>query len=163
MRRFASLALVGLAACAPAEVSVEQQSAAARQAIEAANAEFTTHANQGHGDIVAKGYTEDGVLMLVNQPVASGRQAIAAAFNGMGAMKASVALTVQSVVAHGPLAVERGTYALTVTPPGAPGPMAENGTYIVHWQKVGNAWLRVADIATSDKPLGPPPAPAPAK
>jgi ketosteroid isomerase-like protein len=140
----------------------EQETAAARQAIEAANAEFIQHFVQGHGDIVAGQYTEDAQLMMAGVPVAKGRQQIAATFNSLAPMKPALTLTVDKVTVSGPMALERGTYALTITPPGAPGPATETGSYLVHWHKVGDKWIRVDDIGTSEKPFPPAPAPAPA-
>ena len=163
------LALGVVAGCAPkAETPQEEtarnekESAMARTAIEAANKDFVVHANLGHGDIVAKNYTEDGILALVNTPVAAGRQAIAAFVTGMGAMKPQLVLTTASVTANGPIAVERGTYSITITPPGATAPATESGTYLVHWHRVDGKWLMAEDVATSAQPLPPPPA-APAK
>ena len=144
------------------QARIQTESAAARQAIEAANAEFMKHFNLGHGDIVAKMYTEDAHLMIVNSPVAVGREQIAAMLKGDPAMKTQLTLKTEDVVANGPIAVERGSYTLTVSPPGASAPATENGTYLVHWHRVDGKWLLKDDIGTSDKPLPPPPQ-APAK
>lgn len=164
MRSQYALALAALAAaCTPVAETAEQaearmatESAAAREFIEAANAEFVQHFNQGHGDVVAATYTEDGVLMIVGAPVARGRQAIAAMVSGLAPMQPQLTITAQEVVANGPMAVERGTYSLTLTPPGAPGPVTESGTFVVYWRRMGDHWMRAWDIATSDKPLPPP-------
>jgi len=142
--------------------SSEQETAAVRQAIEATNAEFVQHFNQGHGDIAAAQYAEDAQLMLVGARVAKGRQEIAALINSLAPAKAALTITVDKVTVSGPMAVERGGYVLTLTPPDAPGPATETGTYLVHWHKVGDKWIRIDDIGTSEKPLPPPPAPAPA-
>jgi ketosteroid isomerase-like protein len=171
MRRIAAVGVaVVFAGCAPkaetpeqADARIATESAAARQAIEAANAEFVQHFNQAHGDIVSQAYAEDGMLAVVNAPVAKGRQAIAKMVSDLAPMKATLILATESVAANGPLAVERGTYSLTMTPPGAPGPVTENGTFLVHWHKVGDRWLRVDDVATSDKPIPAPPEAPPAK
>lgn len=171
MLRSGSVVVMSLAAlaCQPkaetpeqAKARMDTESAAARQAIEASDADYVTHFNQGHGDIVAQKYVEDATLMIVGQPVASGRQAIAAAVNGLAPFKPQLTIKVDAVHANGPLAVERGTYSMTVTPPGAPGPLTENGTYMVTWHQVDGKWMMGDDMATSDKPLPPPPE-APAK
>ena len=169
MRRTRSLmAALGIfammAACQPAAETAEQaearmasDAAAARTAIEASNARFVTHFNAGQGDSVAAHYTEDGRVMAPNVPVASGRQAIAAAMGAMGG--ATLVLTTESVDANGALAVERGTYKVTLTPPGATAPITDTGKYLVHWRKVGDNWMMVDDIWNSDlpaTPMGPP-------
>lgn len=142
------------------QARIQTESAAARQAIEAANAELVQHLNLGHGDIVAKMYTDDAHLMLPNTPVAVGRDQIAATFNGMAGMKPQLTLKTNEVVANGPIAVERGEFSITTTSPGAAGAMTETGNYVVHWHRVDGKWLLKDDIGTSDQPLLPPPPPA---
>src|SRR5688500_13008947 len=148
------------AACQPAAETAEQaearmasEAAAARTAIEASNTRFMAHFNAGQGDSVAAHYTEDGRVMAPNMAAASGRQAIAASMGMMSG--ATLVLTTESVAASGSLAVERGTYTITLTPPGAPGPITDNGKYLVHWRKVGDNWLMVDDIWNSDLPAMP--------
>ena len=133
MRRMTSVVLaLGLgvmAGCAPKAETAEQaearmtaDAAGARTAIEASNLQFAAHFNAGHGDSVATFYAENGRLMEPNAAVHVGRAAIAASISGMVAMKATLALTTEDVMASGPLAIERGTYKITLTPPGAPAP-----------------------------------------
>jgi ketosteroid isomerase-like protein len=152
------------AGCQPAAETAEQaearmasETAAARSAIEASNVRFMAHFNAGQGDSVAAHYTEDGRVMAPNMPVASGRQAIAASMGMMAG--ATLVLTTESVAANGPLALERGTYSVTLTPPGATAPITDTGKFLVHWRKVGDNWMMVDDIWNSDlpaMPAGPP-------
>ena len=153
-------AVVLFAGCQPAAETAEQaearmasETAAARTAIEASNAGFMAHFNAGQGDSVAAHYTEDGRVMAPNMAVASGRQAIAASMGMMGG--ATLVLTTESVAANGPLAIERGTYKITLTPPGATAPITDTGKFLVHWRKVGDNWLMVDDIWNSDLPAMP--------
>ena len=164
MRVVLALGLGVVAGCAPKAETAEQadqrmasEATAARTAIEASNQQFTAHFNAGHGDSVAARYAEDGRVMAPNMAVASGRQAIAASMGMMAG--ATLALTTESVAANGPLAIERGTYKITLTPPGATAPITDTGKYLVHWRKVGDNWLMVDDIWNSDlpaMPMGPP-------
>ena len=164
MRMVLALGLGMVAGCAPKAETAEQadqrmasEATAARTAIEASNQQFIAHFNVGHGDSVAARYAEDGRVMAPNMAVASGRQAIAASMGMMGG--ATLALTTESVAANGPLAVERGTYKITLTPPGATAPITDTGKYLVHWRKVGDNWMMVDDIWNSDlpaMPMGPP-------
>ncbi len=171
MRTFFLLATgLTLAACAPKAETPEQaqarlatESASAQKAIDSLNTDFVGHFNAGHADLVAAQYAEDGELMLGGSPVAKGRAAIAAAVSGLAPMKPSLKLTLVSVAANGPMAIERGTYDMTIQPPGASGPMTESGNFIVHWHQVDGKWLRVHDITASPSPFPPPPPPAPAK
>jgi ketosteroid isomerase-like protein len=166
MRGVVSLlgAVAMIAACQPAAETAEQaearmasETAAARTAIEASNAQFMVHFNAGQGDSVAAHYTDDGRVMAPNMAAAVGRPAIAASMGMMGG--ATLVLTTESVAANGSLAVERGTYKITLTPPGATAPITDTGKYLVHWRKVGDNWMMADDIWNSDlpaMPAGPP-------
>lgn len=158
--------VLGVAAgCTPKAETAEQAQArmaseatSARTEIEASNQMFMAHFNAGRGDSLAAIYAENGRVMAPNEPVAAGRTAIAASMGMMGAMKPNLVLTTESVVANGDLAVEAGTYKITLTPPGAPGPITDTGKYLVHWHKVGDKWMMVDDIWNSDLPAVPMPA-----
>lgn len=155
-----------LAACQAKETADQLQtrmaseSAAAKTAIEATNAEFASHFNQGHADVVAGYYTEDAVFMAPNAPAAEGRAAIQKAIEELLPLKPQLTLTTVSVVANGPLAVERGTYVMTLTPPGAPAAVSDTGKYLVHWHQVDGKWLLAGDIFNSNLPAAAPPPPA---
>ncbi|MFN0181722.1 MAG: YybH family protein [Gemmatimonadales bacterium] len=141
------------------DARITTESAAARTAIEARNAEFMTHFNQGHGEQVAALYAEDGAVMAPNAPAVEGHAAIQRMVTDFAAMKAQVTLITQSVVANGPMALERGTFRMTFMPPGATTAAADTGKYLVHWRNVDGKWLLVEDMFNSDLPMtAPPPA-----
>jgi len=73
-------------------------------------------------------------------------------------MKAAIKLTATAVAANGPIAIERGEYALSLLPPGAKSALAENGVYLVHWHLVNGMWMRVHDVAATAAPAGMAPA-----
>ena len=155
-----------LAGCAPKAETAEQadqrmaaEATAARTAIEASNQQFMAHVAAGHGDSVAALYTENGRVMAPNMAAAVGRDAIAKEFTEMAAAKPVLELTVSSVAASGALAVELGTYKITLSIPGAPAPIVDTGKYLVHWHKVGDKWMMVDDIWNSDLPAMPMAAP----
>jgi ketosteroid isomerase-like protein len=139
------------------DARITTESAAAKTAIEARNAEFVTHFNQGHTDQVVALYADDGVVMAPNAPAVEGKAAMQAMMNGMFADKAQLALTTKSVVANGPLAIERGVFRLTLTPAGAPAAVTDTGKYLVHWRNVGGQWFLVEDMFNSDLPMAAPP------
>jgi uncharacterized protein (TIGR02246 family) len=164
-----SAAVLFALACQPkvetaeqAAARIQSESAAAKTALDSLDREFATHVNAGHADVVAGFYTEDAVAMPPNQPAAQGRKAIQDVFAQFVAMKAQLTLNPQSVTANGPIAIERGTYAVTLTPPGATAPENDTGKYLVHWHQVGGKWMIAEDIWNSDLPIPTPP-PAPAK
>ncbi len=154
--RWSLLAILVVAGCQPAaetpeaaKTRMDTETAAARQAIEAANTKLTAHLAAGHGDSCATFYADDGRLMPPNGKAAVGRAAIAGVFSSLG--KAALTLTTEDVVANGPVALERGAYKMTITPASGPA-VTENGKYLVHWHRVGDQWKLVDDIWNSDNP-----------
>jgi uncharacterized protein (TIGR02246 family) len=170
MQRMTSVVLalgLGVAAgCAPkaetaeqAEARMASEMASARSAIDAANARYMAYMAATQGDSIASLFAEDGRMMAPNMPAAVGRQAIAAGMAQLAGTSPSLTLTTESVAANGPLAIERGNYRFSMTPPGAKEPITETGKYIVHWHKMGDHWMIVDDIWNSDQPampMGPP-------
>jgi uncharacterized protein (TIGR02246 family) len=140
---------------------MQTESTAIRAVIDSMAIDFASHLNQGHADIVAAYYTEDAVIMPPNMPTARGRDGAKQVFDQFVAMKAQLTLKPESVSANGPMAVEWGTYSVTLTPPGAPAPMTDTGKYLVHWRQVDGKWLLAQDIWNSDLPPMPMPAAKP--
>jgi len=147
-------------ACQPPDTS-----ASAKQAIDAANAQWPRLTSTGHSDSIAEFYAVDAVLMPPNMATTKGKDAIRAFFATMNTMDPRPTLTLRAVtvVASGPGAVEVGRWHWAF-PAGAklpPGMAAvDSGKYIVRWTQQNGKWLMVDDIWNSDTPL--PAAPAPA-
>ena len=148
-------------ACQPADTS-----ASAKQAIDAANAQWAKLTSSGHADSLGEFYAADAVLMPPNMATVHGKDAIRAFFAMMNqGPHATLTLRSESVVGSGPLAVERGRYhwawpAGATLPAGMPA--ADSGKYVVRWAEQNGKWLIVDDIWNSDTPLPTPPAPPPA-
>lgn len=152
-------------ACQPADTT-----ASAKQAIDAANAQWPRLTSSGHADSIAEFYAADAVIMPPNMASVKGKDGIKAFFAMMNTMdpKATLTLHAGTVVGSGPIAVETGRYNWTF-PAGAklpPGMAAtDSGKYIVRWAQQSGKWVIVDDIWNSDSPLptAPPPPPAPAR
>ena len=102
---------------------------------------------------IAALYAEDGAVMPPNAPIGKGRASIQRTWASM--MQApGFALTFapeQIVVsASGDMALDRGTYSLTIAPDGTT--QTDTGKYVVVWRKIGNEWKAAADIFNSDLP-----------
>jgi len=156
------LAILALAACRPRaetpEAALARQAAdqqAAEDAIRPLMERYVTHYNSGHADSLAAFYAPDAHLMPANLPEVVGQAAIQAAFSQAMASKGQLKLVTEEIVASGDLAVERGTYEETYTPPGASAPVTDRGKYLAHWRRIGGKWLLVDDIANSDLPVAP--------
>ena len=148
-------------ACQPADTS-----ASAKQAIDAANAQWPRLTSSGHADSIAEFYAADGALMPPNMATTKGKEAIRAFFATMNVdPHPTITLRAVTVVANGPVAVETGRWNWSM-PAGAKLPPgmahADSGKYIVRWAEQNGKWVIVDDIWNSDTPLPTPPAPPPA-
>src|ERR1700752_4194562 len=172
MRPYCCLAVLLTAgfACRPANTSAADTSASAKQAIDAANAQWPRLTSTGHADSIAEFYAADAVIMPPNMATMKGKDAVRAFFAEINSVAPRPTLTLRAerVVASGTLAVEIGR-CHWVAPAGAklpPGtPAVDSGKYIGRWEQQNGKWLMVEDIWNSDMPLptAPPPRPAPAR
>lgn len=133
---------------------IDQETALARQAIEITAQRYMMHFNAGNADSVAAIYAERGRIMWPNGPAAVGRDSIAAGLRAIGALTPVLSLRTEEVAASGALAVERGRYTMTWTPPGG-SPMADSGKYLVRWHRLDAEWKIVDNIWNSDRPTPP--------
>lgn len=95
---------------------------------------------------VAQFYADDGQFLEPGAPVASGRDAIAKAWNGLLTSPGFVSLTFSptsiNVAEAGDIAYEVGTYEISMKD--AKGkPTAEKGKYVVIWKKQADGQWRV--------------------
>ncbi len=98
-------------------------------------------------------YTEDGAVMPPNAPIGKGRAAIQQTWASMMATPGfglSIVPEQILVSSSGDMALDRGTYRLTVAPGGTT--QADTGKYVVVWRKIGSEWKAAADIFNSDLP-----------
>jgi uncharacterized protein (TIGR02246 family) len=105
---------------------------------------------------IAQMYTEDGAVMPPNAPIGRGRAAIEQTWASMMRTPGfELTITPEQIVvsASRDMALDRGTYQLTVAPSGTP--QRDTGKYVVVWRHVGGTWRAVADIFNSDLPAGP--------
>jgi ketosteroid isomerase-like protein len=128
--------------------------AAVRQAIEATNARFIGAVLRGDTAGIADGYASDAILMMPNEKLLTGHDAIAKTLVGMmSSMKfTAFAGHTQDVVATGDYAIETGTYDMTTQAKGAK-PVHDVGKYLTVWKKQPDGSYRVVrDIMNSDLP-----------
>jgi ketosteroid isomerase-like protein len=165
MRAYSCLAvlLTTAFACQPADTSAD-----AKQAIDAANAQWARLTSTGHADSIAEFYAADATIMPPNMATMKGRDAIRTFFATINTIQPRPTLTLRavSVVANGPVAVETGRWhwayaAGAKLPPGTPA--VDSGKYIARWAQQNGKWVMVDDIWNSDMPLPTPPAPPPAR
>jgi ketosteroid isomerase-like protein len=154
-----TLALSVVLGCTPVSESPSQtaerlarESAAAKVVIDSLNAAYF----HPSADVVTQ-YAEDAEV-IAGPLELKGRTAIGKWLMGGASHGGTMLLHAMSVVAYGPLAIERGVYTMTITPPGGSSPLSENGNYLIqHWRRADGHWLRVAQFASSPHPLPLPP------
>ena len=138
--------------------TVEPDSAAVHQAIDAANARFLDAFKRGDAATLAANYADNGVLMAPNMPAWEGHAAITQGFSGFLSQFGLVdaRLTSKDVIITGDLAIERGTFSWTLHPKNAAGAdVVDNGKYVTVWQhQPDGSWKIVWDINNSDRPGG---------
>jgi uncharacterized protein (TIGR02246 family) len=102
---------------------------------------------------IAELYADDGAVMPPNAPIGKGRTAIQQTWAsmmrtpGFGLTFVPEQILVSSA---GDMALDRGTYRLTIAPDGTA--QTDTGKYVVVWRKVGREWKAAADIFNSDLP-----------
>jgi uncharacterized protein (TIGR02246 family) len=100
-------------------------------------------------------YAEDGAVMPPNAPIGKGSTAIQQAWAAMmGTPGFDLTFVPEQILvsSSGDMALDRGTYKLTVAPDGTA--QTDTGKYVVVWRKIGSEWKAAADIFNSDLPAG---------
>ena len=102
---------------------------------------------------IAQLYTEDGAVMPPNAPIGKGRGAIEKTWASMMQTPGfDLTFTPEQILvsSSGDMALDRGTYRLSVAPGGRQ--LTDTGKYVVVWRKMGGDWKAAADIFNSDLP-----------
>jgi uncharacterized protein (TIGR02246 family) len=126
----------------------------ARQAIEASNTKFVDAVKRSDSTTVADNYTDDAIVMASGTEAWRGRDAVRKGFTGMmtQAPAKEFSLKTDDVMVGGDLAVETGSYEMTVQPKGGK-EMKDKGKYVVVWKRQADgSWKIVRDIFNSDVP-----------
>jgi uncharacterized protein (TIGR02246 family) len=100
---------------------------------------------------IAQLYAEDGAVMPPNTPIGKGRTAIQQTWASMmrtPGFELTIVPEQIIVSSSGDMALDRGTYRLSVAPNGTA--QTDTGKYVVVWRKIGGEWKAAADIFNSD-------------
>ena len=102
---------------------------------------------------IAALYAEDGAVMPPNAPIGKGRGAVQQTWASMMRTPGfDLTFAPEQIVvsSSGDMALDRGTYSLTIAPEGTT--QTDTGKYVVVWRKIGREWRAAADIFNSDLP-----------
>ena len=123
-----------------------------RNAIRAVVAKFDKAVLAADWPTAVSVYTEDGILMPPNGPVVQGRAAMQKFFAGFPKITAFKENVVE-IAGYGDLVHPRGTYEMTMMPPGAKTPLTDIGKVLAVWRKQPDGSWRVARVMwNSDLP-----------
>ena len=128
--------------------------AAARQQIGVAAAAIWDAVDRGDAPAILAEYADDAIVMGAGGPMVQGKPAVAAWLQGLlaGNTFEDVKGTVADIMISGNLAVETGTYAMTIVPANG-NRVSDKGKYIHVWRRSPDgAWKVVRYTATSDLP-----------
>jgi uncharacterized protein (TIGR02246 family) len=101
-------------------------------------------------------FLEDAVINPPNEPAVKGRAAIRAWLEKFPPIT-EFKLNNEKVEGREDLAYVLGTYTMTITPPGAPGPVKDSGKFVTVVRKQPDGrWLGAVDMFSSDLPPPPP-------
>ena len=140
-------------ASANASPSASDQTEARRQ-IEAAAMEIWRAVARGDSAAILADYADDALILGSGAPMLQGKPAIAAFLQGLfgGNTLRDVKGHVTDIMISGDLAVETGTYAMTIIPKNG-NAVADKGKYIHVWKKsVDGSWKVVRYVPNSDIP-----------
>jgi uncharacterized protein (TIGR02246 family) len=101
-------------------------------------------------------FLEDAVINPPNEPAVKGRAAIRAWLEKFPPMT-EFKLNNEKVEGREDLAYLLGTYSMTITPSGVPGPVKDSGKYVTIMRRQPDGrWLCAVDMFSSDLPPPPP-------
>jgi uncharacterized protein (TIGR02246 family) len=101
-------------------------------------------------------FLDDAVVNPPNEPAVKGRAAIRAWLEKFPPIT-EFKLNNEKVEGREDLAYVLGTYTMTITPPGAPGPVKDSGKFVTVVRKQPDGrWLGAVDMFSSDLPPPPP-------
>lgn len=172
--RLSSLILLAGLAYGCAQEAPEQEAmaeptaemSADEAAIEQVRADYVTHYNMHHADMVAAMFTDSAVFLSADRTVQEGREAIEASLTSAMAASPTLDLTTGDIAVVGDRAVARGGWTVTATPEGGEA-MTTAGSYMSIFERADGAWKLMAVITNFSAqppegyPLGEPPAESP--
>jgi uncharacterized protein (TIGR02246 family) len=113
-------------------------------AVESAADAYASAMNDGDWALVAQSFTEDAVRIPPHEEPHLGREAIEAWLTGIYEL-ISYELTRDKIGGADGFAYVRGSYAITLRPKGAPGPISDQGDFLEVWRREADGTWRVAE------------------
>ena len=152
-RRFSIMVLAGILLCR-AQPALGQLTDADRKGIQDVTDRFTKAMVSGDAAGVAALYTEDGMLLPPHEGVVKGRSAIQQYVAQFPKITAFTARLIE-MDGSGDVAYTRGTFEITLLPPGAKTPSKDSGKFIeIRRKQADGSWLLARDFWNSNQAAG---------
>jgi ketosteroid isomerase-like protein len=158
MRRHLTLVVVGIicaafVACQPGAAGLSDQDKAAIRQLDENWIKVMLSEKPDLDTAIPAYYAEDAQFMMERMPTVDGREALKAFMSRHPPIK-DFKLTEVSLEGGGDIAYRHYTYVLTMSVPGAPEPMIDNGKGIEVFKKQADgSWRVIRDIGNSDLPM----------
>ncbi len=138
---------------ADAESAQASMAEADEAALEQIRADYVTHYNMHHPDVVAAMYTDSAVGLWADGRIDENRADILAGLTEAMAGSPTLGLTTGETMIFGDHAITRGAYNVSMTPEGAPAPVTMTGNYMTHFVRQNGEWKINWVTSNSDAPL----------
>jgi uncharacterized protein (TIGR02246 family) len=154
-----SLLAIGCAQQPPAPLETPDTRVADEAAIRSAVSDWAAAAQAKDAEKFVSFYAEDATVMMEDAPDVTGIAGIREAIGGMMQdpnFALSFTPTGVEVARSGDLALESGSYSMTMTDPASKQAATEKGNYLVVWKKQADGTWKVSrDIPVSDGAAAP--------
>lgn len=128
---------------------------ALRRMVDSGNAAYIAAVTKSDVAATVAGYAPDAMLLPPNEPMARGREAIVEKFKAWNAAQTVKAMTLRTedLTASGDLAVEVGTYEMTLQPTNGGKEIQDKGKYVVVYKRQPDGtWKNFREVSNSDAP-----------
>jgi len=149
--RVAALVLIVVASACAGGTSEQEFSRTDADAIRKNTTDFIAAFNAKDIDKVVASYGENSVLMPPNKPILRGRDVLKS-YYAEQINRGTLAMEIEEVQGHGPLAYEFGTYSMTLTDGNH-----DRGKYLRVVRLMNGVWVTEKSIWSSDLPSRPTP------
>jgi uncharacterized protein (TIGR02246 family) len=150
---YALVTLAGLFLASPGS-ALGQLSEDDKKGIQAVTDRWLAAMRKNDSTAVAATYTEDAMLFPPGALAVQGRSAIAH-FLGQFPKITGFDISLKEMEGHGNLAYTRGTYEVTLAPPGAKSPVKDKGKFMeIRRKEADGSWLVLRDFWNSDQSPG---------
>ena len=149
----ASLLALSITAAGCAGAPKDDFTTADAEAIRQNLVKFVAAFNAKQMDTIVGTYADNSVFMPPNAPLLRGREPLKSFYSDLfGRGATDLKMESDTVVGHGPLAYQAGTYSMMYADPAKAGSVRDRGKYLLVLRKMNGTWHTEYTIWASDLP-----------